>query len=467
MSSFVYHKGKEEHSDEDFVITDQMIEKRPKEHFNFLLLGSGARECAIAWKLAQSAYLEKLFIAPGNGGTESYGINVPDLKVNDFAAIEQFVEEHYIDIIVVGPEEPLVKGIVDYFAEHKPYLPVIGPSAAAAKIEGSKEFSKGFMHRHAIPTAAYRAFAPDMKEEAFAYLETLKAPYVIKADGLAAGKGVIIAPTMEEAREAVERFFDCAGTNPENHHIVIEEFLQGIECSVFVVSDGDNYLVLPAVKDYKRIGDGDTGPNTGGMGSVSPIVFDDAAFMQKVEERIVIPTLKGLKDEGAEYKGFLFIGLMSVEGDPYVIEYNCRLGDPETQSLMMRIASDLGLMMLQIASKSLNEYTLRIDPRAVATVVLASKGYPGSYKKGYDMQLPIPGEDTVLFHAGTKLENGRLVTDGGRVLCVSSYGSSLEVALERSYTIAQQVLFEGKNYRHDIGRDILELEAQKASSSNI
>lgn len=457
--SFVYQKAKEQRSDKDLLLNDQLIDKRPKERLNILLLGSGGRESAMAWRIAQSDVLEKLFIAPGNAGTELYGINAPEIDINNFEQIATFVVDHYIDMIVVGPEEPLVRGIVDYFAKEMPRLPVVGPSAAAAHIEGSKEFSKGFMKKYKIPTARYRAFAPHEIEEAQQFLDTMIAPYVIKADGLAAGKGVVIAESREEASEALRRFFE--GSDEANkRHVVIEEFLTGIECSVFIATDGESYCILPTIKDYKRIGDGDQGPNTGGMGAVSPVLFDTKEFAEKVVKRIIEPTLEGLRKEKIVYKGFLFFGLISVGGEPHVIEYNCRLGDPETQALMLRIASDFGQLLVDIAGGTLRDYTISFDPRAVATVVLASRGYPNSYIKGYQILLPITSDDTVIFHAGTRLVDGKLETNGGRVLTVSAYGSNLESALKRSYTIAQQILFEGKNYRHDIGQDILKLEKE-------
>ncbi len=457
MAGFVYHKGKEQKSDKDYLFNEARYEKRPKERLNILLLGSGGRECAMAWKLSSSVILEKLFIAPGNGGTEFYGINVPDLAITNFAEVEEFVKNNDIDLILVGPEEPLVKGIVDYFAEKLPHIPVIGPSKACARMEGSKEFSKAFMKKYRIPTARYHAFAPEELPQAEAFLKTLLPPYVLKADGLAAGKGVLIVDNLEEAHEGLEKLFDGA-TEDDTKHVVIEEYLKGIECSVFVATDGTNYMVLPTVKDYKRIGDGDTGPNTGGMGAISPVSFADEPFMEKVRTQIIEPTLSGLQQEGTPYTGFLFIGLMNVNGNPFVIEYNCRLGDPETQALMPRIASDFGEMLQAIAQKKLSEYKFEQDPRYVAAVVHVSRGYPASYVKGYEITLPQPPEDTILFHAGTTILDGKLVTSGGRVLAVASYGSSLQVALERSYATSQQVLFEGKNYRHDIGNDLLHLE---------
>lgn len=458
--SFIYHIRKTTKNDKDILLTDHIMEKRPKDRLNILLLGSGGRESAMAWKIAQSSFVENLYIAPGNGGTEAYGINVPEISVNDFEQIRSYCVDHLIDMIVVGPEDPLVKGLVDYFSEHMPHVLVIGPKAAAAHLEGSKEYSKGFMKKYKIPTAKYKAFSSEEVDAAEHFLDTLSAPYVIKADGLAAGKGVIIAETREEASIALQRLFELGSKSGENH-VVIEEFLRGIECSVFIATDGESYKILPTVKDYKRIGDGDHGPNTGGMGSVSPILFDDKSFLNKVETRIIRPTIEGLKNEGVEYRGFLFFGLMNVDGDPYVIEYNCRLGDPETQSLMLRIKSDLGEMLHAIATRTLSHYQLEIDPRSAATVVLVSRGYPGSYKKGYEILLPLPPEDILIFHAGTTISDGKLQTSGGRVLAVSAYGTCLSNALDRCYTIAKEVLFEGKNYRHDIGADILALQENR------
>lgn len=451
--SFVFPKKEDKKEEKDLFLKDAFIEKRPQGRYNFLLLGSGGRESAIAWKLSQSNCLARLFIAPGNAGTEDFGINLPDLRISDFNAIVGKVKDLDIDYVVVGPEEPLVKGIADYFALHLPNVPVIGPSASAAKLEGSKEFSKAFMCRHQIPTARYRAFAPTEEEEAEAFLDSLEAPYVLKADGLAAGKGVIIAYSRHEAARALKTLFDGASVE-DPKHVVIEEYLSGIECSVFIATDGKHYKLLPVAKDYKRIGDGDTGPNTGGMGAVSRVPFADEEFMAKVVNRIIEPTLQGLNKEGIIYRGFLFFGLMNCNGDPYVIEYNCRLGDPETQVILPRIESDLGEMILAISEGRLHEYELVEDPRYTIAIVLASLGYPGTYFKGYEINLPLPSETTMLFHAGTAMLDGKLVTNGGRVLAIVSYGKTPQEAACRSYTTATQVLFEGKNYRHDIGQDL-------------
>ncbi len=423
---------------------------------NILLLGSGGREHALAWKIAQSPLTNKLFVAPGNGGTEDVAINIPEVDVNDFAAVAEVVQRESIDLLVVGPEEPLVRGIVDYFRNHDTLhdLLIVGPDAKGARLEGSKDFSKSFMKRHGIPTAAYQTFTADQTDAGKAFIDTMQAPYVLKADGLAAGKGVIIAPTAEEAkRELAEMLGGKFGA--ASRHVVIEEFLDGIECSVFVATDGKDYRILPVAKEYKRIGDGDTGLNTGGMGSVSPVPFADEAFMRKVEERIIRPTISGLIAEGIDYRGFIFVGLMNVGGDPYVVEYNCRMGDPETEVVMLRIGSDFVELIRRMAAGCIGDYQMQEDRRCAASVMLVSRGYPGSYEKGMEMDIPIPPADTILFHAGTVARDGKVYTDGGRVMAVSSYGSTPEAALQRCYIHAQQVLFDGKNYRHDIGRDML------------
>lgn len=423
---------------------------------NILLLGSGGREHALAWKIAQSPLTNKLFVAPGNGGTEDVAINIPEVDVNDFATVAEVVQRESIDLLVVGPEEPLVRGIVDYFRNHDTLhdLLIVGPDAKGARLEGSKDFSKSFMKRHGIPTAAYQTFTADQTDVGKAFIDTMQAPYVLKADGLAAGKGVIIAPTAEEAkRELAEMLGGKFGA--ASRRVVIEEFLDGIECSVFVATDGKDYRILPVAKDYKRIGDGDTGLNTGGMGSVSPVPFADEAFMRKVEERIIRPTISGLIAEGIDYRGFIFVGLMNVGGDPYVVEYNCRMGDPETEVVMLRIGSDFVELIRRMAAGCIGDYQMQEDRRCAASVMLVSRGYPGSYEKGMEMDIPIPPADTILFHAGTVARDGKVYTDGGRVMAVSSYGSTPEAALQRCYIHAQQVLFDGKNYRHDIGRDML------------
>jgi len=422
---------------------------------NILLLGSGGREHALAWKLSQSPKLKQLFIAPGNAGTAEVGVNV-SISVNDFDGIKQFAVNNAIDMVVVGPEDPLVNGIHDYFLvnDELKNIPVIGPQREGAQLEGSKEFAKQFMQRHNIPTAAYQSFSSLNLQDGVDFLNSLNPPFVLKADGLAAGKGVVILEDREEAKKELTDMIRGSKFGEASSKVVIEEFLSGIELSVFAITDGNTYKILPSAKDYKRIGEGDTGLNTGGMGAVSPVYFADQSFLEKVEDRIIRPSFEGLKEDGIPYSGFLYFGLMSVEGNPYVIEYNVRLGDPETEVVLPRIQSDLLELFESVGSENLANNSIEFIQEAAATVILVSQGYPGSYNKGEVITGFEQVDNSIVFHAGTTIVDNHIVTNGGRVIAITSYGQDIGEALECSYYNAEIIKFQGKNYRKDIGYDL-------------
>ncbi|MBL7930837.1 MAG: phosphoribosylamine--glycine ligase [Bacteroidia bacterium] len=423
---------------------------------NVLILGSGGREHPFAWKIAQSKQLQNLYIAPGNAGTAHCGTNVP-VAVDDFEGIKNLVWEKDINLVLVGPEDPLVKGVHDYFLNDEVLkdVPVIGPKKDGAQLEGSKDFSKQFMFKHGVPTARYATFTKENVNEGLVFLDTLKPPYVLKADGLAAGKGVLILDSLDEAKKELKSMLLDSKFGSASSKVVIEEFLKGIELSVFVLTDGKSYKILPAAKDYKRIGEGDTGLNTGGMGAVSPVPFADDAFIRKVEEKIVKPTISGLNKDGIDYRGFIFIGLMNCSGEPYVIEYNCRMGDPETEVVIPRIESDLLDLLNGVATQSLDKRNFDVKKETATTVVLVSGGYPGTFEKGKEVTNFDSSKESIVFHSGTKQEQEKVLTSGGRVFAVTSFGNSIEEAVRKSFVTAEKIQYQGKYYRKDIGRDLL------------
>lgn len=424
-----------------------------------LLLGSGGREHALAWKISQSSQLDKLFIAPGNSGTKAIGTNV-NLTITDFPAIKLFCVENNINMVIVGPEDPLVEGIYDYFQTEIELknIPLIGPSKKAAQLEGSKDFAKKFMVKHGIPTAKYATFTKSTLQDGYAFLESMKAPYVLKADGLAAGKGVLILDTIKEAKSELKKILSDGKFGKAGKQVVIEQFLKGIELSFFVITDGESYKILPEAKDYKRIGEGDTGLNTGGMGAISPVPFVDSTVKDKIENQIVIPTIKGLKIDNLTYKGFIFFGLIMVKGEPYVIEYNCRMGDPETEVVIPRLKSDILDLFEGVATNTLSERDVQFDERSAVTVMMVSGGYPEEYQKGKIIYGLNSVSGSMVFHAGTSSDGPTVLTSGGRVLAVTSYGKTLELALDKSYTNIENIEFEGANFRKDIGKDVLLLK---------
>ena len=429
--------------------------KKENKYMNILILGSGGRECTLAWKIAQSSKTEKIFIAPGNAGTTNYGENI-SLNPNDFEAVKKEVLHHKINMVIVGPEDPLVNGIHDFFLSEKELknIPVIGPQKFAAQLEGSKEFAKEFMYRHNIPTAKYESFTADTLEKGYHFLDSLDAPYVLKADGLAAGKGVLILNDLQEAKDELKEMLTNKKFGDASTKVVIEKFLDGIEMSTFVLTDGENYVILPNAKDYKRIGEGDKGLNTGGMGAISPVPFANPDFLAKVEERIIKPTIAGFKKDNISYVGFVFIGLIKVNNEPLVIEYNVRMGDPETEVVIPRIKSDLVDLFIATAEKKLDKFNLEIDEKSAATVMLVSGGYPESYEKGKEILGLEKVENSIVFHAGTSQNKGKVITSGGRVLAITSYGNNFKKALTQSYQNIHKIRFDKMNYRTDIGFDL-------------